>query len=91
MMHLNKCRMCEGKFTSQRSDAKTCSPKCRQALKRIADKEEEEIEAVWNRRRKKPCDDELPEPKIVCTDCGIRRYDGERCEVCGSVACLTLT
>jgi len=83
-MHRVKCRFCKVDFVALRSDAKCCGPTCRQAARREANKLEAEIEAVWERRRAAAREEPLPERNLVCRECGIERYDGQKCDVCNS-------
>lgn len=70
MVHAKKCYMCDAAFDAQRSDKKTCGPRCRKAYSRMIERAQQEA-------------DESGIP--FCGECGIY-HDGSshKCRVCGS-------
>lgn len=63
-----KCKGCEVEFRALRSDAVTCSPKCRQRYKRMCDKITEQMAIDF--KRCQACD--MPTPRTgndTCREC----------------------
>lgn len=78
-----QCKMCDVFFLACRSDALTCSPRCRQRYKRQCDKITAEM-ATADAAAKKLRADKGTVGCWSCQACGIERPIGQgQCHVCG--------
>ena len=81
-MTRKQCKACDVFFIAFRSDALTCSPKCRQRYKRMCDKITAEM-AARGFVEKLDGGEGNDGPKVVqCLSCGITRPSGYHCPVC---------
>lgn len=89
-MRVMRCFICRDWFLRMSWDGKLCSSECRRAYRELNDLHKAGMLARVHLIRTPAVDQPDAVANIVCRECGVRRYDGEQCEVCGSRSALKL-
>lgn len=72
----HQCRVCPNVFVAKRTDARYCSPKCRQAISRATRAQADSSQSMASLKN---------DARVECSACGCGR-DGRtrKCQICGS-------